>query len=365
MEALPGGVVTFLFTDVGRSTELVKRLHEKYGSVLSGHRALIRAAIAEHGGVEVDTQGDSFFIAFARPYDAVACAAAVQVQLAAHVWADDVRLSVRMGLHTGEAHRVEHGYVGVAVHRAARLCALAHPGQVLLSRSTAGLVDDVDVPGVELRDLGDYRLKDFDRPERVYQLVIDGMTDRFPALKSPGEQPPISGTVTIVMVEGRKLMRLARELDPALFGALLTEYQDVLTRVLGSAGAGQVDTFADTAIAVYATAKNAADAALGAIDTINAHAWPHDLHVAVSIGLHSGTAGVGWAGPATIRCADLCDAAEAGQIFMSQATASLLEDEGTREFVVLDVGEQTTRRTGEQLRAFELRRTTRVGGVSG
>jgi len=180
---LRDGTVTFLFTDVDRSTELVKRLQERYGTVLAKHRALLRAAFAERGGAEIDTQGDAFFVAFTRAR-AIAAAIAAQRALAEHRWPDEAPVSVRMGLHTGEAYPAEHGYVGVAVHRAARICTIAHGGQVLLSRSTAGIVDDEDIPGVALRDLGEHRLKDIDRPERISQLVIEGLPSDFPPLRT-------------------------------------------------------------------------------------------------------------------------------------------------------------------------------------
>jgi class 3 adenylate cyclase len=164
---LPGGTVTLLFTDVAHSTELVKRLQEQYGDVLSTHRALLRAAFAEHAGTEVDTQGDAFFVAFARARDAVEAAVAAQRALAKHPWREGAAVAIRIGIHTGEPHRAQDGYTGLAVHRAARICTVANGGQVLLSQATAGIVGDEEIAGVSLRDLGDYRLKDFNLPERV------------------------------------------------------------------------------------------------------------------------------------------------------------------------------------------------------
>jgi len=146
MTELPSGTVTVLFTDVDGSTELVKRLGERYGAVLAEHRSLLCAAFAGHGGTEVDTQGDSFFVVFGRPSDAVAAAIAAQRALADHPWPDGAPVSVRMGIHTGEPHRAEHSYAGVAVHRAARICTIAHGGQVLLSRATAGSSTTRTVP---------------------------------------------------------------------------------------------------------------------------------------------------------------------------------------------------------------------------
>jgi class 3 adenylate cyclase len=180
MVELPDGTVTLLFTDVARSTELVKKLQESYEHELAIHRGLLRSVFAEHGGVVVDTQGDAFFVAFDRARLAVEAAAAAQRALGNHAWPDDVSRDVRIGMHTGEPFRSGDGYTGLAVHRAARICTMGHGGQVLLSGATAGVVDDVEIAGVALRDLGDYPLKDFDRPERLFQLIISGLAC-FPA----------------------------------------------------------------------------------------------------------------------------------------------------------------------------------------
>jgi class 3 adenylate cyclase len=354
MVEFPRGTVTFLFTDVDRSTELVKRLQEQYGAVLAQHRDLLRASFAEHGGIEVDTQGDAFFVAFGHAREAVEAAVAAQLALTDHRWPADAPLAVRMGLHTGEPYLAEHGYTGVAVHRAARICTIAHGGQVLLSRSTAGIVDDSQIPGIGLRDVGDYRLKDFDRPERIFQLVVEGLPNEFPPPRSIDQQIPLSGTVTVVMTEGRRLIRLMHVLPPEEFGALLSEYQRLLPCVLEKMGGREVDVAGDSAVAAFASAKQAALAAAAAQRAVAAHEWPHGLRPAISVGLHSGEAGVGWAGPAVIRCAELCDTAEGGQIFLSQATAALLEDQELGELLLRDRGEQQTRRTQRTVRAYEL-----------
>ena len=354
MADLPDGTVTFLFTDVDRSTELVKRLQERYGPVLAEHRALLRAAFAEHGGAEVDTQGDAFFVAFSDARDAVAAAIAAQRALADHPWPDEAPVSVRMGLHTGEAYSADEGCVGVAVHRAARICTIAHGGQVLLSRSTAGIVDDRDIPGCSLRDLGEHRLKDLDRAERISQLVIDGLPSDFPPLRTIDQQIPLTGTVTIVLAEGRRMMRLSRELTPDHFGALLGEYQRLLSGLFERMGGREVEVSFDSAMAAFPTAKQAAFAAVAAQRAVAVHEWPQGLRVAMSVALHSGEAGIGWVGPAVLRCEQLCDAAEGGQIFLSRATASLLEDVNLGELSIRDLGEQETRRTHEAVLAHEL-----------
>jgi predicted ATPase/class 3 adenylate cyclase len=167
---LPSGTVTFAFTDVEGSTKLLHDLGaEAYAEALAAHRRVLRSAFAAHGGVEVDTQGDAFFVAFPTAPGAFAAAADAQAALEAGP------IRVRVGLHTGTPHLAEEGYVGVDVHRAARIAAAAHGGQVLVSAATAALL------GAEgLRDLGEHRLKDLAVPERLYQLG----SGEFPPLKS-------------------------------------------------------------------------------------------------------------------------------------------------------------------------------------
>ena len=159
MRDLPSGTVTFLFTDIEGSTRLLHDLGDTYADALAAHRRVLREAFARHDGVEVDTQGDAFFVAFARASDALAAAREGQEALAS----GPVR--VRMGLHTGEPLVTEEGYVGVDVHRAARIAAVGHGGQILVSQSTR------ELGGLHgLRDLGEHRLKDLAAPERIYQL---------------------------------------------------------------------------------------------------------------------------------------------------------------------------------------------------
>jgi YVTN family beta-propeller protein len=184
VSSLPTGTVTFLFTDIEGSTQLLKRLGPAYSVALSEHQEIVRAAVAAHGGREVDTQGDSFFIAFPRAKDAVAAAVAVQRDLAAHPWPEGGEIKVRIGLHTGEPQVGEQRYVGMGVNKAARIAAAGHGGQVLLSRTTLELVEDELPQGVAIRDLGERRLKDIERPERISQLMIEGLPSEFGQLKT-------------------------------------------------------------------------------------------------------------------------------------------------------------------------------------
>ncbi len=181
---LPTGTVTFLFTDIEGSTSLLQQMGESYANILTEHCQLLRTAFHAHRGHEVDTQGDAFFVAFARASDAVSAAVAAQRALATQSWPQGVAMRVRMGLHTGEPSLVSEGYVGLDVHYAARLMSAAHGWQVLLSQTTRDLVEH-DLPeGVSLRDLGEHRLKDLQRPSRLYQLVIADLPAEFPPLKT-------------------------------------------------------------------------------------------------------------------------------------------------------------------------------------
>jgi predicted ATPase/class 3 adenylate cyclase len=190
MTTLPTGTIAFVFTDIEGSTHLAQTLpDDRWAATLARHRELIRAAVAAHGGVEVSTEGDGFFLVFPRTADAVAATVDAQHALSAESWPEDAIVRVRMGIHTGDGRLDNEGsYVGADVHRAARVAAAGHGGQVLLSEPTSSLVSDELPPGVGLRGLGEHRLKDL-RPERIFQLVIDGERTEFPPIRSLDRRP--------------------------------------------------------------------------------------------------------------------------------------------------------------------------------
>jgi YVTN family beta-propeller protein len=197
MADLPSGAVTFLFTDIEGSTRLVKQLRERYGEVLHEHQRLLRAAFQAHGGHEVDTQGDSFFVAFSSAREALLAAVEGQRALLAHTWPDGVRIKVRIGLHTGQAIASGGRYTGLAVHRAARIGAAGHGGQILVSQATQNLLEDEEEDlHVFMRDLGEQRLKDLDRPVRLYQAAADGLPAEFPPLRPDAEPAPVEPAVS-------------------------------------------------------------------------------------------------------------------------------------------------------------------------
>ncbi|MGH2465473.1 MAG: tetratricopeptide repeat protein [Candidatus Limnocylindrales bacterium] len=178
---LPVGTLTFLFTDIEGSTKLVQALGPAFKPLLERHQALLRGAFREGGGVEIATEGDSFFVVFASAVAALTAVAAAQRLLSAEPWPPAAGLvRVRMGLHTGEGVRGGDNYVGLDVHRAARIAAAAHGGQVLVSAATGALAASGLPDDLRLVDLGEFRLKDLDRPERLLQLNVRGLADSFP-----------------------------------------------------------------------------------------------------------------------------------------------------------------------------------------
>ena len=190
VDELPIGTVTFLFTDIEGSTKLLKHLGgERYGDVLTRHQLILREVFAESGGHEIDTQGDSFFVAFRRAKEALSAAIACQRRLAEHSWSDGAELRVRIGIHTGEPALGGTRYVGLGVHRAARICAAGHGGQVLVSQTTRELLRDDPISDVTLRDLGEHQLKDLDEPEHLYQVVATGLREDFPELTAAASAP--------------------------------------------------------------------------------------------------------------------------------------------------------------------------------
>jgi class 3 adenylate cyclase/uncharacterized small protein (DUF1192 family) len=175
MAALPAGTVTFVFTDIEGSTELLKSLGDAYRGVLTTHRRIIREAFGASDGIEIDTQGDAFFYVFPRARDAVAGAVEAQRAHAAGSWPGEQDVRVRMGLHTGEPSVHEDGYVGLDVVRAARICTLGGGGQILLSETTRALLGSGLPDGVSVFPLGQRHLRGIDEPERVFELAIDDL----------------------------------------------------------------------------------------------------------------------------------------------------------------------------------------------
>ena len=255
MTELPGGTVTFLFTDIEGSTQLLQQLGaESYGKALSTQRVILRAAFDQFGGTEIDTQGDSFFASFSRATDAVRAVVQVQRALVDHDWPEGVDVRVRMGLHTGEPLVAKEGYIGMDVHRAARIAHVGHGGQVLLSEATAGLLKR-DLPeDISLKDLGEYQLKDLRSSWKLFQLEIETLSAEFPELKAKLVKPPadfvegeplslpaflhddaakVGIDQPVFVARERELERLDRFLDKALSG------QGQVAFISGGSGQGK------------------------------------------------------------------------------------------------------------------------------
>ena len=211
------GTYTFLLTDIEGSTSLVRQLRDQYGDVLAEHHRVLRTVFEDAGGEGIGTQGDAFFVAFRRPKNAALAALAAQRALSGHDWPHGVEPRVRMGIHTGEASITADEYHGLAVHRAARICAAGIGGQILVSQATHSLLEDEDLAFV---DLGEQRLKDFERPVRVYHLT------------SPQEDGIASagGCIRVLIVDDQALVR-------AGFRMILDAEEDI--EVAGEAADGR------------------------------------------------------------------------------------------------------------------------------
>jgi DNA-binding NarL/FixJ family response regulator/class 3 adenylate cyclase len=226
MTELPTGTVAFVFTDVEDSTGLVRNLGSDYPRVLGDHRGVVRRNAEKRGGYEVDCRGDEFFLVFPRTNDAVDAAIAIQCDHDAHPWPDDRPVRVRIGIHAGEALIEEGDYVGIDVHRAARLCSIGHGGQVLLSGAAVDAVGDASV-----KDLGTYELKGLQQQEHVFQLVGSDLRAEFPPLRlanglTDAQAEPVGGTtqkqpgrVRVALADDAVLLRegIARLLTEAGF----------------------------------------------------------------------------------------------------------------------------------------------------
>ena len=187
--SLPTGTVTFLFTDIEGSTALLQELGPDFLPTRDRHDHAIRAAIEQGGGIEIATEGDSFFAVFPTAIGALRAAVAAQRALAAEPATKGRRIEVRMGLHTGEGQLGGASYVGIDVHRAARIASAGHGGQVVVSDATRGLVESQLPDGVTLRDLGNHRLKDLPHSEHLHDLMIVGIRIDFPTLRSTTARP--------------------------------------------------------------------------------------------------------------------------------------------------------------------------------
>ena len=256
-----------LFTDIEGSTALLSRLGDRYGEALAVQRAVMRAALSASGGHEMGTEGDSFFVVFGSAADAVGCCVEAQRALAGQAWPGGVAVRVRMGLHSGEPVRHQDGYVGMDVHRAARIAAAAHGGQVLLSDATRLLAQSRLPAGVSVRDLGLHRLKDLQMPERIYQLAAPGLAAQFPPLKSLGTATSLPTPTTALVGRDGDIERLRALLArPGVRLVTLTGTGGIgKTRLAVQVAAGLPDEFPDGLWWVGLTPVSGGEQVLGAL----------------------------------------------------------------------------------------------------
>ncbi len=187
VSGLPDGFVTFLLSDIEGSTVLLRRLGDRYASLLADVRRIIRTAVRRAGGREVDARADEFFAVFVRPAAALEAALAIERRLRERAWPERVDVRARIGLHSGRPTLTDSGYVGLAVNTAARVCSAGHGGQILLSGAAREAIEGAQPAGIAFRDLGVHRLRGLPEPEALFQVVGDGLSVDFPAPRTAGD----------------------------------------------------------------------------------------------------------------------------------------------------------------------------------
>ncbi len=362
---LPRGTVTFLFTDVERSTALTRRLGAAFGDVRAQHRRLLRTAFEANGGQEIETEGDAFFVVFDRAGDAVAAAVAAQRALAEAEWADDAELRVRIGIHTAEPHLHEDGYVGVGVSRANRICAAAHGGQILLSNATAGVAEDEEVTGIRVRDLGEYRLKDLERPQRLFQVDVDGLPSEFPP-PNTGDAGDGGGIVTVLCADLIGWRRVLRMLGDAAAMAAAKRYHRLVLEAAAAQGGREFEVSGDLVIVVFDSVAAALVTAVEIREAVAAGDWIELANrPSVHLGAHSGRLvdpRARHGGTVVSRAVRLCHAAEAEQVLVSHASEALLEGEALGGVTLREAGERTLEGDDRPALVYELVGTTSSRG---
>jgi class 3 adenylate cyclase len=355
---LPRGTVTFLFSDIEGSTDLLRRAGDEVFAVIrADHRRLLRDAFVGQGGREIDTAGDGFFVAFDSARAAVAAAADAQRAVVAFSWPADAEVRVRMGLHTAEPHLAEDGYVGVGVTRAARICDAASGGQILVSNATAGIIEDAELPGLELVDLGEHRLKGLARTQRLFQLSVIGLRAQFGPPRTPEADAQTPGAGTFLASDLAGWRHVIRRLGDEASSALIADYHATVGAIVEANRGVVLERSGDLVLAVFRGASEAVQAAAAIREAIHEFAWPADVDTAPAIALHSGR----WSGDprrpeastALYRLSRLVKTVEPWQVLVSQATAALLEGD-RHTAALLSLGERSIQDFDEPVRIYEL-----------
>jgi class 3 adenylate cyclase len=356
--SLPRGTVTFLFTDIEGSTDLVRQLGDRYGDLRAEHSRFFEEIVPAHGGHIIDTQGDALFAVFDRAADAVAAAIAAQRALAGRDWAEGAELRVRMGMHTAEPHLHESGYVGIGVHRAARICAAAHGGQILLSNATAGIVEDQELADVQLRDLGEFSLKDLSRPQRLVELRVEGLEREFgppTTIDSARSREPHGRVQTLLATDIMGWGRMIRTIGDDAAMPIAAEYRRIVRETAAAHDGKTLEAVGDRVLAAFEIARDALACALAARDQLQTHDWPESVQFDVATAVHTGRiVGEDNIGYSAWHLLDLCRSADPWQILVSHSTEALLEGQSLRGFELRDLGERTLATSESPRRVFEL-----------
>ncbi len=332
--SLPQGTVTFLFSDIEDSTELMRRVgNDVFAEMRSHHHRLLRDAFQAHGGHEIDTAGDGFFVAFDSARDAVEAAIEGQLALRGFDWPGSSEVRVRMGLHTAEPLLTGEGYVGVGVTRASRICDAGRGGQILVSNATAGIVEDAELSGVVLTDLGPHRLKGLHAEQRLFQVGAPGLESAFRPPRTVDAATRRPGTGTFLVADLTNWQHVLLALGDEVSSTLTSEYHVRASATIEAHDGVVLELVGDTVLAVFHSASDALRAAVALRELVLAFDWQSDAEVGVSIAVHSGR----WsgnpqrpeAGTALARLMQLVHSVERGRTVVSATTAALVE--GDRE----------------------------------
>jgi class 3 adenylate cyclase len=354
----PRGTVTFLFTDIEGSTELLRALGTGYGDVRIEHGRLIEEACETNAGHVIDTQGDAYFAAFDRAADAVTTAVDVQRKLAAVDWPEGMQLRVRMGLHTAEPFLDSTGYFGLGVHRAARICAAAHGGQILVSNATAGIVEDLESVEFELRDLGEFRLKDITRPQRLFELRMQGLEREFAppkALDGANSRERYGRVGTLLGTDIVDWAPVLRALGDDATAELTADHRKIVQESVAAHGGTTIEAVGDNLVAVFEHPRDAITCAASTRALLQGHEWPAGVEWTTAFAVHTGRlVAKDHLGASMVHLVRLLDAADSWQILVSHATEALLEGERLEPLLLRDLGERQLPSFDSPQRVFEL-----------
>ena len=353
MNQLPTGTVTLLSVDVEGSQRLIQQLRDDYVGLLEQIRALLRTEVDRHAGRAVEVSGDTGLFVFRRARDAAAAAVGVKRALHEHPWPEGVAVVVNIGLHTGEPALSADGYVGVDVYRVVLITHTAGGGQIVASDATRQLIQD-DLPGgATLRDLGERRLGDLDRPERLFELLVEGLPAAAPRLGAWIQLP--GGTVTFLFTDIEGSTELTRRLGES-WPEVHAEHRRRLRGAFAEAGGREVDTQGDSFFFVFARARHALAAAAAGQRAL-AEPWPGGVRVPVRMGIHTGEPAIGeegYLGIDVVRGARVASLARGGQVLVSEATRALVRGDDLGGLELRDLGERELKGLDEPERVWEL-----------